>query len=63
MGRMQGWVVSLIPLLIGVAIYAMDPDKMMPLFTEVSGWVTLAVVAVLMTLAVVTIRRIVAIDV
>ena len=63
MGRMQGWVVSVIPLFIGGAIYAMDPEKMMPLFTEVSGWITLGVVGVLMTLAVVTIRKIVAIDV
>ena len=63
MGRMQGWVVSLIPVLLGVAMFTLDPDKMTPLFTEVSGWITLAVIAVMMTMAIVTIRRIVNIDV
>jgi len=63
MGRMQGWVVSAIPLLMGVAMFLLDPEKMMPLFTEISGWMTLAVVGVMMVMAVVTIRKIVNIDV
>ena len=63
MGRMQGWVVSLIPVFLGIAMFLMDPAKMMPLFTELSGWVTLAVVAVMMAMAILTIRKIVNIDV
>jgi len=63
MGRMQGWVVSAVPLLMGIAMYLTTPDQIMPLFTEVRGWITLLVIGVMMTLAVLTIRRIVNIDV
>lgn len=63
MGKIQGWVVSFIPLAIGAAMFAMDPERMMPLFTEVSGWITLAIVAVMMFMAILVIRKIVDIDV
>ena len=36
---------------------------MYPLFTEVSGWITLGIVAVMMFMAIVVIRKIVDIDV
>ena len=63
MGKIQGWVVSFIPLAIGAAMFALDPSRMYPLFTEVSGWITLAIVAVMMLMAVIVIRKIVNIDV
>ena len=63
MGKIQGWVVSFIPLAIGAAMFAMDPARMMPLFTELSGWITLGVVAIMMLMAIITIRKIVDIDV
>lgn len=63
MGKIQGWVVSFIPLAIGAAMFALDPERMLPLFTELSGWITLGVVAVMMTMAVFVIRKIVDIDV
>ena len=63
MGRMQGWVVSLVPVLIAVALYLMNPDSIRPLFTELHGWITLGIVIVMMTLAVIMIRKIVNIDV
>ena len=63
MGRMQGWVVSCVPLLMGLAMYLMNPEHIEPLFTEFRGMVILAVIVLMMTLAVFTIRRIVSIDV
>ncbi len=63
MGRLQGWVVSAVPVLMGVAMYFTNPDQIMPLFTEFRGWVTLSVISVMMVAAVVSIRRIVSIDV
>ena len=63
MGKIQGWVVSFIPLAIGAAMFALDPQRMYPLFTEVSGWITLGIVAVMMLMAIVVIRKIVDIDV
>jgi tight adherence protein B len=63
MGKLQGWVVSLVPLLVGVALYLLDPAQIEPLFTELHGWITLGIITVLMTLAVFMIRKIVNIDV
>ena len=63
MGRAQGWVVGLLPVLVGVALYFQQPDEMSRLFTQWYGWVTLAVVALMMTIAVWVIRKIVNIDV
>lgn len=63
MGKIQGWVVSFIPLAIGAAMFALDPQRMYPLFTEVSGWITLGIVAVMMLMAILVIRKIVDIDV
>jgi tight adherence protein B len=63
MGRAQGWVVGLLPVLVGVALYFEQPQEMSRLFTQWYGWVTLAVVAMMMTVAIWVIRKIVNIDV
>lgn len=63
MGRAQGWVVGLLPVLVGVALYFQQPNEMSRLFTQWYGWITLAVVAVMMTIAVWVIGKIVNIDV
>ncbi|HEY0686304.1 MAG TPA: type II secretion system F family protein [Steroidobacter sp.] len=63
MGRAQGWVVGLLPVLVGVALYFQQPDEMTRLFTQWYGWITLAVVAGMMAIAVWVIRKIVNIDV
>jgi tight adherence protein B len=63
MGRAQGWVVGLLPIFIGFVLYRQQPDRMSLLFTEWYGWIVLAVVAVMMTIAAWMIRKIVNIDV
>lgn len=63
MGRAQGWVVSVLPVLIGVVLYQQQPERMSLMFTEWYGWVVLAVVAGMMALAAWMIRKIVNIDV
>ncbi len=63
MGKLQGWVVSLVPVLMGVAIYILEPEKIEPLFTDIHGWITLGVIAIMMTMAIFMIRKIVDIDV
>jgi tight adherence protein B len=63
MGRAQGWVVGLLPIFIGFVLYQQQPARMNLLFTEWYGWVVLAVVAVMMTIAAWMIRKIVNIDV
>lgn len=63
MGRMQGWVVGLLPVVIGYLLYLQRPDEMSQLFTTLIGWMVLIVVIVLMIAAAFTIRKIVNIDV
>jgi len=63
MGRAQGWVVGMLPIFIGFVLYQQQPERMSLMFTEWYGWVVLAVVAVMMTIAAWMIRKIVNIDV
>jgi len=63
MGRMQGRVMMVLPFGIGGMLYLQQPAMMARLFTEPLGWAVIAIVAVAMSLAVVWIRRVVAIDV
>lgn len=63
MGRMQGWVVGLLPVVIGYLLYLQRPHEMGQLFTTLIGWMVLIVIAVLMIAAAYTIRKIVNIDV
>jgi tight adherence protein B len=63
MGRAQGWVVGFLPIFIGFVLYQQQPERMSLMFTEWYGWIVLAVVAVMMTVAAWMIRKIVNIDV
>ena len=63
MGRAQGWVVGMLPIFIGFVLYQQQPERMSLMFTEWYGWIVLAVVAVMMTIAAWMIRKIVNIDV
>lgn len=62
-GRLQAWVMGLLPLtLIGV-LHRLEPQTMELLWTSGPGWAVLAVVALLETLGIWWIRRIVQVDV
>jgi len=62
-GRMQAWVMGALPLLLMVALQGLEPDTMQVLWDSPAGWSVLALVAVLETLGMVLIRRIVDIEV
>jgi tight adherence protein B len=62
-GKLQGIVVGLLPVFLAAVLYTMEPVAMLPLFTTLYGWGTMAVVAVLLLLGAVFIRKIVNIDV
>lgn len=62
-GRLQGVVVGALPLLLLVALYAMEGDTMRVLHTTVQGWATLTVMVALELTGFLLIRRIVRIDV
>lgn len=62
-GKLQGIVVGLLPIFLAGVLYMMDPVAMTPMFVTYWGWGTMAVIAVLLMLGGVFIRKIVSIDV
>ncbi len=62
-GRMQGWIVSAMPLALGVVLNYMRPDLMEPMMDHWFGAVLVAIILVMEVLGILIIRRIVNIDV
>lgn len=62
-GKLQAWVVGLLPVVLMLVLDRMEPEAMGQLWHSRIGWATLAVVALLEFVGVYMIRRIVAIDV
>ncbi|ACD21169.1 type II secretion system F family protein [Paraburkholderia phytofirmans] len=62
-GRMQGIVMTCLPLFLMLVLRFMEPKAMAPLFTEPVGWATLAVIGVMEFLGYVSISKITNIDV
>lgn len=62
-GKLQGWIVGLLPLGMIAVLYQMEPHAMLPLFVSVLGWVVLGVIFILELLGALMIRKIVSIDV
>lgn len=62
-GRMQAWVMGLMPAIVIGAFYLMDPELITPLFETLPGYGILAVAAVLNVIGVVFILKIVRIQV
>ncbi len=62
-GKLQGLVMTFLPVFLGVILYQMEPVHMARLFTEFYGWATLTVVIIMEALGYFFIRQIVNIDV
>jgi tight adherence protein B len=62
-GRMQGIVMTCLPLFLMLVLRFMEPKAMAPLFTEPVGWATLAVIGVMELLGYFSISKITNIDV
>lgn len=62
-GKLQAWVVGLLPLLLMLVLNKMEPEAMAMLWHTPLGWATLGVIAFLEVMGVVVIRKIIAIDV
>jgi tight adherence protein B len=62
-GRMQGIVMTCLPLFLMLVLRFMEPKAMAPLFGEPIGWSTLAVIGVMEILGYVSIKKITHIDV
>lgn len=62
-GKLQGWIVASMPLLLGLVLNQMRPDLMQPMLDHLFGYILVAVIAVMELLGLFIIRRIVNIDV
>lgn len=62
-GRMQAWVMGLMPAVVVGAFYLLDPDLIQPLFNTFIGYMILGIAAVFNMIGVVMILKIVQIDV
>lgn len=62
-GKLQGWVMSLLPLFIMFVLTRMEPEAMAALFTSLLGWCFVGAIVVMTVLGALAIRRIVAIDI
>ncbi|MBS2030885.1 MAG: type II secretion system F family protein [Deltaproteobacteria bacterium] len=62
-GRMQGWVVAALPLLLGLVMNYMRPDLMEPMMDHIFGYILVALILIMEGMGILIIRRIVNIDV
>ena len=62
-GKLQAWVVGMLPLVLMLVLDRMEPEAMALMWHSRLGWGTLAMIALLECLGVYVIRRIIAIDV
>ncbi|WMS87252.1 type II secretion system F family protein [Pleionea litopenaei] len=62
-GRAQGFVMTALPILLGVILYQMEPEQMSLLWTRWYGWICIGIVVFLEVIGYVFIRKIVNIDV
>ena len=62
-GRMQGWIVAALPIVLGVVMNYMRPDLMEPMLDHWFGYMLIGAIAVMEFLGIMLIRKIVAIDV
>ncbi len=62
-GRMQGIVMTGLPVLLGGLLFILEPDAMSQLFTTPIGWGLLSVIVVMETLGYIFIKKVTSIDV
>jgi tight adherence protein B len=62
-GRLQGWIVGAMPVIIGIAMMIVDPTLMLPFLHSRVGLVVIGAVAVLILAGGLVIRKIIRIDI
>jgi len=62
-GRLQGWMVSAMPLLLGLVLNFIRPDLIQPMLHHLFGYVLVALILIMEALGYLLIRRIVNVDV
>ena len=62
-GKLQGIVMTGLPILLGVMLYFMEPESMSKLWTTTIGWIVLGVIIIMETIGYFMISKITSIDV
>lgn len=62
-GRLQGWIVAALPVVLGIVINAMRPDLMEPMLQHAFGYALIALICIMEGIGILLIRRIVNIDI
>lgn len=62
-GKMQGWVVGLMPVVLGILISFINPQMMNAFLNSLAGWILLGVIVVLEIVGALIIKKIVTIDI
>ena len=62
-GKLQGWVVSAMPLILGVVLNYMRPDLMQPMLEHIFGYILVLAIILMEILGILLIRRITNIDI
>ena len=62
-GKLQGWVVAAMPLVLGVVLNYMRPDLMQPMLDHIFGYVLVGAICLMEIMGILIIRRITNIDI
>lgn len=62
-GKLQGWIVASMPLVLGLVLNQMRPDLMQPMMDHMFGYILVVLIAIMEVLGIFIIRRIVNIDI
>jgi tight adherence protein B len=62
-GKLQGWIVGALPVLLAAVLWFMENDSMQPLLTTWWGWTVVGVIVVMEAIGALMIRKIVTIDI
>ena len=62
-GKLQGWIVAAMPLVLGLVLNSMRPDLMQPMLDHMFGYILVGLIIVMEMLGIFLIRRIVNIDI
>ena len=62
-GRLQGWIVAAMPLVLGLVLNQMRPDLMQPMLDHIFGYILVVLIAIMELMGILIIRRIVNIDI
>lgn len=62
-GRLSGWIISLLPVAIGIILYVLQPDMMKLFVTEKLGLIMIGIGVIMQAIGIVAARKIIAIEV